>query len=79
MPGGEQDTMRAIFHGGPLDGKDDLVVPDDQTQFEFLEYAPERLVLDAPDPTSILEVIRHVYVLRNDVGTAGLFDYKGTR
>lgn len=71
--------MRAFFDGGPLDGRDDYEVPPDQTEIVCLEYAEPRIDPAAPDPTSMLPVIEHVYWRRNDVGVAGHFTYRGTR
>lgn len=66
--------MLAIFEGGPLDGKDDYVVPDDAEFWivESFEMPPEGTADDY-----VLPVVRHHYRRTNHVGIAGRFVYTG--
>jgi hypothetical protein len=57
-------SVRAIFQGGPLDGKENLLLPREEGR--------------APDLVDVLESdATHVYQLIADVGPVARYDYVG--
>jgi hypothetical protein len=70
--------MRALFEGGPLDGKEDLDIPDDLETFIAQEYAPERMIEHHEGYEEyVLPLISHGYSLVAKVGNVGRFVYQG--